>query len=403
MYVDLEECLVCGGKDLTRYLQLGIQPPANSYTNEPEEVPAAPLEMMLCRDCSHSQLSVVVDPDILFKDYIYVSGTTKTLENHFKAFAEDCTKRFPGKGMVLEIGCNDGSCLRQMKAQGWNVLGIDPAQNLDTPERGVPVIVGYWGIDMRDLQEFDLIYGMNVFAHNLNPSRFIQECYVHLKPGGTLILEMPYALNTFKTLDFGQFYHEHLNLFGVRDMAKLLSRWDMAIVDIVETSVHGGSIRFFIQYDSVTCEKALNMIKAEKLLGMNDVAFYEKFRKDVMGNISQILQAAGVQKQIGYKLVAYGAAAKLSTLINAVGQDALPLEYVVDDNPFKCGKYIPGTSIPIVPTHTLEGEDRLCILFGAHNFKEEIKERLRARRRQDQHDVCLHWVPKVEIEDLFDA
>ncbi len=212
----LNKCLFCDSSNLSAYPSLGEQPPANSYTDLPDEdIEKFPLQMMLCNDCGHSQLSIAVSPDILFSNYLYVSGTTKTLENHFKEFANDCTGRY-GIGKVLEIGCNDGSCLKQFKSLGWEVLGVDPAINLlqFSGANDIPVVPVFWEklVSTRpQFKRYKLIYGTNVFAHNLSPYDFLYECMNVLEDDGVIIIEAPYSFNMFKLNDVGQIYHEHIN------------------------------------------------------------------------------------------------------------------------------------------------------------------------------------------------
>jgi len=253
-FTPLNKCLFCDSDNLSLYLSLGSQPPANSYTDKPnEQLEKFPLELMLCNCCGHSQLSGVVNPDILFSNYLYVSGTTKTLENHFKAFAKECTEKY-GVGKVLEIGCNDGSCLKQFNELGWNTLGIDPAKNLLQYSRnnGVNVMPLFWDKGISTWLggiKYNIIYGTNVFAHNLSPFDFLNECLNVLEEDGVIIIEAPYSFNMFKIIDVGQIYHEHINYLSVSAMIKLCDRLRIGIVDIIESEVHGGSIRFYMKYN----------------------------------------------------------------------------------------------------------------------------------------------------------
>lgn len=406
MYSTLSKCLFCRSKDLIPYLNLGNQPLANSFTKFSNELlPAFPLELNLCSNCGHSQLGCVVEPKLMFSNYLYVSGTTKTLENHFKSFAQDCTDRF-GVASALEIGCNDGSCLKQLKEKGWKVLGVDPAENLQrfSKENGVTVIPKFWkrGISdsLPDL-DYNLIYGMNVFAHNLNPSEFLNECIAVLAPGGTIVIEAPYAYNMFKINDFGQIYHEHISYLTCAAMQTLCDTFALGVVDVVETDVHGGSIRFYMQQFSSHSKKFLNMVKNEKEVGMRDIAFYEQFSKNVTKNVFLLKNALDVQKSFGCRVVGYGAAAKASTVINAIGSNLLSLDYIVDDNPLKVDRYMPGTDVQILPTSALEMEEGpMAIWITAHNFQKEIIERIKSRRQGRKGDVIISYVPKIQIEDL---
>jgi len=402
-FTPLNKCLFCDGDKLTSYLSLGSQPPANSYTDKPnEQLEKFPLRMMLCDNCGHSQLSGVVSPDILFSNYLYVSGTTKTLENHFIKFANECTEKYLG-GNVLEIGCNDGSCLKQFKLLGWNTLGIDPAINLlpYSKNNGVNVLPLYWNKGVSEKvgnKKFKLIYGTNVFAHNLSPYDFLNECLNVLEEDGTIVIEAPYSFNMFKIIDVGQIYHEHINYLSVSAMTRLCDRLGIGIVDIIESDVHGGSIRFYMKASKEHCEKAVSMAMDETHDGIRNFDFYNKFANGVIKNIAELGECINEQSK-KYKVIGYGAAAKASTIINAL-PNKLALSYIVDDNALKVEKYMPDTDIQILPTSTLkEEEGNLAIWITAHNFKKEIIERIKAKR-PNRDDIIINYTPNVNTESI---
>ncbi|MES2287393.1 MAG: class I SAM-dependent methyltransferase [Bacteroidota bacterium] len=402
-FTPLNRCLFCDSENLSSYLSLGIQPPANSYTDNPnEETEKFPLRMMLCNYCGHSQLSGVVSPDILFSNYLYVSGTTKTLENHFKEFAESCTKKYK-TGKVLEIGCNDGSCLKQFKERGWDTLGIDPAINLlpFSKNNGVNVLPLFWQKGVSEKlgdKKFNIIYGTNVFAHNLSPYDFLNECLNVLEENGVIIIEAPYSFNMFKIIDVGQIYHEHINYLSFSAMAKLCSRLKLRIAWTTQTEVHGGSVRFYIEKGDINSWTVVGSIMDEQHKGIKDILFYKKFGEGVLKNVHELSDCINEQKG-KYKVIGYGAAAKASTIINSLSIQ-LPLDYIVDDNPLKVGKYMPSTDIQILPTSTIENEEQdLAIWITAHNFKKEIIERIK-QKRSDRNDVIINSVPKIYVEPI---
>jgi len=399
----LNKCLFCDSDKLSSYLSLGLQPPANSYTDKAnEKLDKFPLRMMLCSNCGHSQLSGIVSPEILFSNYLYVSGTTRTLENHFTQFAKECTEKY-GVGKVLEIGCNDGSCLKQFKALGWETLGVDPAINLlkYSRENGIEVVPVFWeyGVSSRPVfQKYNIIYGTNVFAHNSSPYNFLNECLNVLEEDGVVIVEAPYSFNMFKIIDVGQIYHEHINYLSVSAMVKLCDRLNIGIVDIIESDVHGGSIRFYMKRNEKHCIKVNSMSMDETYEGIKDTLFYKTFSEGVLKNIYELSNCINNQKK-KYKVIGYGAAAKSSTIINAL-PNKLALDYIVDDNPLKVGKYMPSTNIKIMPTEILEVEqDDLAIWITAHNFKKEIIERIKAKR-PNRNDIIINYIPEINIEPI---
>lgn len=398
------ECLACGGSNLKDYLNLGEHPPANSYTKiERLNLPLFPLALNYCEDCSHSQLTHAVNPDILFKDYLYVSGTTKTLDQHFCDYVPYILSKFIGKlPSVLEVGSNDGSLLKKFQDAGCEVLGIDPAQRVvDIAEaNGVPTVCAYFPCPYETSEGFDVIIGNNVFAHNFDPYAWLCCAVADLNPGGLISLEFPLFTNTIKSLDIGQIYHEHLSYFCLKSFKTLCERVNLKVVDIVEfLEIHGGTCRFILQKSSDHCDKFKNMLKTEEIQGFHEFPMYEAFSEAVTQNLGQLIKCIRVQKSFGYKVVGYGAAAKASTIINTVLGNVMP-EYIVDNNELKVGRFMPISGIPIVPFDKLKEEKHLAIIVFPGNFLKEIKDRLRTILDKDSCVICV--TPFVHVEDLFD-
>jgi len=359
-----------------------------------------PLDVNLCTDCGHSQLSVIVNPEILYSNYLFISGTTKSSEKHYKEFADDCTNKYD-IGYVLDIGCNDGSCLKQFKAHGWDVMGVDPAKNLLplSAANGIDVLPIFWEHGVAEKlsgKKFDLIYGINVFAHNKSPHHFFKECLKVLANKGTIAIEVPYAFNMFNLIDIGQIYHEHIGYISVLPMMRLCSRFGLSITDILETDTYGGSIRMYIQRGYKHCQRAIQMSSKELAIGISQPSSYKSFSETVIKNISELLGCVtNISKT--YKVIGYGAAAKASTIINAV---SLPIAYIVDDNPLKVGKYMPSTDIQILPTSTLDTEESdLAIWITANNFQKEIMEKIKLHR-ENRNDLIISYTPKVKTDPL---
>lgn len=402
----LDSCLICGSKSLTNYLNLEEQPPANSYCEVPTDLPTFPLRLNYCSTCCHSQLSHVVDPSILFRNYLYVSGTTRTLDKHFSDYVSFVLSGADKKLSVLEIGSNDGTLLAKFKEQGCFTLGIDPAENLLplSREKGVDTEVAFWNKETAKSlwTTFDVIVANNVLAHNLNPVEFLEACKSVLNPEGRIYLEFPLFTNTVKILDIGQVYHEHINYFTLASLAVLMSRVGLEIIDVQEfPDIHGGTLRLALKSGKGVCEKFENMLKTEKLQGFHQLGAYEKFAEDVTENLLNVIKCVRLQTSFfGYKVIGYGAAAKASTILNAL-KGALHLEYIVDNNELKVGRVMPGVATPIVPFSKLEEEkEPLLVVIFPGNFKTEIKERLRTVL--GKQCCVLNITPTAFLEDLYD-
>ena len=407
---ELLKCLVCGSTDLTNYLNLGEQPLANSFSIEPgAELEKFPLRVNYCNVCSHSQLSELVSPAALFEDYLYVSGTSQTLKNHFADLARDCASRLRGgsRHSVLSIGCNDATDLEAFRDVGFDSFGCDPAENLRglSQAKGIPVEVAYWNeeVALRLGRKFDVILGCNVLAHNYDPVGFLKACKLALAPAGVVVIEFPLWTNSVKSVDVGQVYHEHNGYFTLRSIDYLSRRAGFRIDDIMEfPDIHGGTIRVVMDSDAREphCSKFRSMLQTEKVQGFADLGTYTTFAENVNKNIFALISAVNTQDYLGFNPIGYGAAAKTSTILNSA-PGFIKIGHVVDDAPLKVGRHIPGSSIPILPTSSLKDHPGLlAIVIFAHNFKDEIIKKIKAQRPHPG-DVIINVVPEVSVEDLY--
>lgn len=400
IYENLESCLCCGEKDLMTYLDLGSQPLANSYHKKDIDVFYFPLKVNVCRNCYHNQLTIAVEPSLMFKNYLYVSGTTQTFRDHCRRLAEDAVSRYRPK-RVLDIAANDGTLLSYFKDLGCEVLGVDPAENLQaiSKAKGVDVIVDYWREESEKIvtQKFDVITGTNVFAHVSNPYGFLRGCHKALADDGTVILEFPYCNKMVEHVEFDTVYHEHISYFLVNSFAKLAERAGFHIADILETPIHGGSIRFFIRKDLPQhAEKAQAYILEEYNRGLYNIVSYQHMANCVEVAKNALIRKVHYLRAEGYKVIGYGASAKGNTMLNHFN---LKLDYIVDDNPMKCGYLTPGQDIPIqLPQTMAEEKDRLAIVILSWNFYEEIKKKIK-NIRQREGDIYLLYVPSVRVEN----
>jgi len=395
-------CRCCKGKKLIKYLNLGRQPLANSY-NKGEKLEEYPLEVALCKKCFHSQLSVVINPDVMFKNYLYVSGTTKTFREHTKTLAYDAVKRFNKKNLrVLDIACNDGTQLEYFRQLGCDVLGIDPAINLRkiTKKKNIPVIVDYWTQEVakKIKNKFDIMTGTNVFAHVDDVDEFLNACKIALDKEGILILEFPYADKMVSHNEFDTIYHEHLSYFLVNSFKSLVDRLGFRIIDVIQTPIHGGSIRFYLKNEKTKeSSKVRRLIEKEKKNGLLEVRTYKKFSNQVTKNKNDMIKLIAKIKKEKKKVIGYGASAKGNTMLNYFKID---LSYTVDDNELKWGFLTPGQNISIrSPEDIRKEKEGLYIIILAWNFYNEIIRRIKSRRG-DKNDFAILYVPKVTVRSI---
>ncbi len=396
-YQQATVCRCCGSDQLFPYLDLGNQPLANSY-HKGETLPRFPLQVVLCEKCFHSQLSIVVEPALMFQHYLYVSGTTYTFRNHCEDLAVDARERYPNKyPRVLDIACNDGTLLDYFRQRGCEVQGVDPAENLRelTEKKGIPVVVDYWGRGTAPKKlegKFDIITGTNVFAHVHDISGFLDDCKEVLAEEGTIILEFPYCNVMIGHCEFDTIYHEHLSYFLVNSFNALMERKGLVITDIIRTKIHGGSIRFFVQRTGQQSVKVDQLIADEKEKGLLRKNTYVTFSEQVNKNKEDMQLLLAQLREEGKKVVGYGASAKGNTMLNYFQID---LDYIVDDNPMKWEYLTPGQNIVIKSPETLASEGELYIVILAWNFFDEIVKKIQTITHKKDHYIC--YVPKVEV------
>lgn len=404
-YKNIESCRCCGSYDLFKYLDLGNQPLANSYHKGQEELPLFPLDVYLCENCFHSQLGIVVKPELMFKHYLYVSGTTDTFRKHCDELAKDSIEHWlaykPNKNnpRVLDIACNDGTLLGYFRDRGAEVFGVDPAENLNllTKEKNIPVKVGYWGSgqDIYNGMLFDIITATNVFAHVDNTAQFLKEAKNALFDDGILVLEFPYCNSMINNVEFDTVYHEHLSYFLVNSIAKLIDRNGFVPTKILKTPIHGGSIRFYLRKADVF-ENTLDInlwINEERNAGLLDKQSYIDFSNNVEYNKKHLNALVSVLREGGKKVIGYGASAKGNTMLNHFELD---LDYIVDDNSMKWGYLTPGRNIPIKSPDVMAEENELYIIILSWNFYKEIKSKI--EKICDNKQTYILYVPSVIVE-----
>lgn len=360
-YKELNNCLCCDSDNLRTILDLGNQSPANNY-NITEKFP---LKLNVCLDCSHAQISHSIDPDILFKDYPYMSGVSKTMLEYYDQFA----KGVKGK-TVYEIACNDGAQLDAFKKYGFQTFGIDPAQNLHraTLKKGHKVTCGYFPKDAMD-RTFDVIVAQNVLAHNPNPYEFLLGCKKIMHKDSILMVQTSQA-KMIENHQFDTIYHEHISFFNSRSIAKLLSRVDMEMIghEFIK-DIHGGSDLF--------------ILKKMPEISIQDYSNFQLKCYDFAHELKESLK--------GKDVIIYGAAAKMVNLIRFTGITVIS---IIDDTPTKQGKQIDG--IPILPSNDLKHLMSGTYILPVWNFYNEIKEKVEVNHKGKFK--FIKYQPTIEIE-----
>ena len=398
-YTELKRCLCCDSINIEVLLDLNKQPLANSYHKENETLEEYPLGVNICNDCYHIQLTHVVNPDLLFKDYLYVSGTTKTLRDNMKWFVDyvlDTNDLSEGSN-VLDIACNDGTQLDYFKDAGFKTFGIDPAENLHKfSSENHEVICDYFDSKFFHTK-FDVIVAQNVFAHNSNPKEFLDHCDELMNDNSMLYIQTSQA-EMISNNQFDTIYHEHVSFFNINSMNELVKRTNLNLIDVTKTPVHGVSYLFKLTKNkSVDGTKVINRLEDERQKGLYDKKTYNRYKTNITNLVRDFKEMIKSWSAIKYHLIGYGAAAKGMTLLNFAN---VKLDYIIDDNEMKQNLYTPGTNIIIKPNSFLKEynkDDKILFIPLAWNFYDEIRKRIKDVRDND-NDCFLKYFPNVRIE-----
>ena len=401
--IELKECLTCGSNNLKLTLDLNKQPLANSFKkNKDEKQDEFPLAVNHCKDCFHVQLTHAVNPDLMFKDYLYVSGTSQTMKDHFEWFSRysveyyNTMNNFTAPLNVLDIGCNDGSQLNQFKKLGIITHGIDPAENLyETSSKEHHITCGYFD-DLyvpHRFASFDLIVAQNVFAHNFDPYTFLKNVHRCMNESSLLFIQTSQA-DMIRNNEFDTIYHEHISFYNINSMNELCKRSGLNLVDVVKCPLHGNSYIFIISKCASRPANIENLIDMERKAGLLSEEKYKEYALKCQGVVDDLIFALSGAEADGYVLVGYGAAAKGMTLLNYA---KIKLDYIIDDNPLKQNRYTPGMSIPVVSSDILtefHENEKIIFIPLAWNFFNEIKSKIKAKR-DNKNDLFLKYFPEV--------
>ncbi len=383
-FVQRTDCRLCGSTDLREVLSFGDTPLANAYRSTADTTPEvfAPLVVNFCNSCKLVQLRDVVDPEVLFRNYLYVSGTSPSFVAHFAEYAKTVKERFAldKDSLVVDVGSNDGVLLSKFKALGTRILGIDPAENIaaEATRNGVPTVPKFFTPHTAhelaaEHGKAHVITANNVFAHMDDVAGFVEATKTLLREDGAFIFEVQYLKDLVEKNLFDIVYHEHLLYYHVTPLLPFFEKLGLRVFDVEPVRTHGGSIRVFVGWANgphATAPRLGELLSQETAL--NDPSIYEAFAKRVAENRTKLLAMLKDIKEKGKRVVGYGAPAKATTLCYAFGIDSSILDYIVDDAPLKQGLLMPGTHVPIKsPSALYEDKPEYCLIL-AWNFAEPI-------------------------------
>jgi SAM-dependent methyltransferase len=385
-------CLACGAPLDTIFVDLGMSPPCEDFLTEDRlRAPETfyPLDVRVCDRCWLVQLPAYVPPERIFSEYAYFSSYSDSWVDHARRFVDRMIGEL-GLGPdshVVEVASNDGYLLQHVEARGIRALGIEPAANvaLAARERGVRTITAFFGAELaRRLRAeegpADLLVANNVFAHVPDLNDFAAGLRTLLSDRGTLTIEVAYLVRLIEGNQFDTIYHEHFEYWTVLSARTALARHGLRVIDVEELPTHGGSLRLFVAHDGdprPTSERVAETVQRELDAGYGRLDGYRGFEQRVAATkrdlLSFLIEAAGSGKRVA----GYGAPGKGNTLLNYCGIRTDLVEYLVDRNPYKHGRYTPGMHLPIYPPSRLAQTRPDYILIMPWNLRTEIAAQLR--------------------------
>lgn len=381
---------------LVKVFDLGIQPLANDFCREKDHRAGyAPLEVVICPNCTLAQLSIVVDPEILYRRYPYVTSPSQMMQDHFSALIDDIKDETGGKS-VLEIGSNDGRLLSVMQKDGYSVLGVEPAENLSDFARanGIPTQTGFFGDALaKILPSCDIIIARHVFCHIDDWQDFVRGLETVAHKDTLICIEVPYVGDTLKHCEFDQIYHEHLSYLSIRAMRALLKESPLQLYRVLRYPIHGGVILVMLRHrESGHLPSKDALLDSEELAGVPE---WKEFQAKAHQHIQQLREKVRCLRSQGFSVAGLGASAKSTVWINACGFTKKDIAFVSDNTMNKQYCNIPGTDILVIDEGAILRELPDYVIMFAWNYRLELLEKFSLARSKGVKFIVP--VPQIEV------
>jgi len=402
-------CVVCGADTVRMFLDLGQTALANKFLRREEltvDEPRFPLRVGFCESCEHVQLTEIVPPSAMFEDYLYVSAASDTLRQHLFGLSEAIVARYPvsADGLIIDIGCNDGTLLQGFARFGARTLGVDPARNLAalTAEQGMDRLVAFFtAATARQIVETrgraSIVTATNTFPHIPDLYDFARGITEVLAPGGVFVIEAHYLLDMLEQAAFDTIYHEHVSYWALGPMLRLLDEHNLEVVHVERLPIHHGQLRVFVQRkaEGEVQPSVAATLDGERQAGIGRFETFLRFAETAQRIKTDLRQTLDQIHASGKRVAGYGAPAKGNTLLEFLGLGPESVTYIADRSPLKQGRFTPGSHIPVVSPERLLDDQPDYVIILAWNFAEEIIEQLRPYR--ERGGTFILPVPDVRL------
>jgi SAM-dependent methyltransferase len=385
-------CRLCAAELEHGFVDLGMSPLCESFLAAPQldaMEPYYPLRVLVCGSCFLVQLGEYVSPENIFREYAYFSSYSTSWVAHAKAYCDMIASRL-GLGpdsLVVELASNDGYLLQHFLPLGIPVLGIEPAANVAKVaiDKSIATRVDFFGVELAETlvaegKRADLIIGNNVLAQVPDLNDFVAGMARLLAPDGVVTLEFPHLERLMAENQFDTIYHEHFSYFSLIAIERLAASHGLKVIDVDELPTHGGSLRVYLAHlgsTRPTSKRVPELLARERRQGLDDLATYASFAEGVTRTKRRLLSFLIAAKDAGKVICGYGAPGKGNTLLNYCGIGTDFLEFTVDRNPYKHGRFTPGMHIPIHPVDAIDDLRPDYLLILPWNLKDEIIQQMR--------------------------
>ncbi len=403
-------CRLCGSKKITQCFKLESTPPANAFVKKEkisEVQELFPLEIYFCEDCFHVQLLDIVDPKVLFENYVYVSGTSPVFVKHFEDYADYILKNFSElkNSLVIDIGSNDGTLLKFFKENGNRVIGIDPAKEISSKanSQGIETINDFFNYECSNrikekYGKAGIITANNVFAHVDDLLDFVCGIKNLLSKDGIFVFEVSYLADVINNLLFDTIYHEHVSYHSVIPLVSFFERNGMTLIEANRIKSHGGSLRCIVKLREGKFrirESVLECINLERELGLDKLNTYKDFFNRIQTKKIELQDLFKKLKSEGKTIVGFGAPAKATTFMYQFSINEEIIDCIIDDSPLKQGLFSPGMHIPVYSSEKISEKKPDYIIILAWNFAESIMKKQIEFKENGGHFIIP--LPKLEV------